>query len=94
MSEEIIEKIKEACRTVSDPHMGVSILEMGILRNIEVDGKIATLTIQPTNPSCMSVTRIASGVKQATEALDEIDKCNVTVVGHVMAEQLTEMFSA
>ena len=41
--------------------MGVSILEMGILRNIEVDGKIVTLTIQPTNPSCMSVTRIASG---------------------------------
>ena len=81
MSEEIIEKIKEACRTVSDPHMGVSILEMGILRNIEVDGKIATLTIQPTNPSCMSVTRIASGVKQATEALDEkCPKCGEPLV--------------
>jgi metal-sulfur cluster biosynthetic enzyme len=94
MSEEIIEKIKEACRSVNDPHMGVSILEMGILRNIEVDGKVATLTIQPTNPSCMSVTRIAADVKQAAESLDEIDKCNVTVVGHVMADQLTEMFSA
>ena len=94
MSEEIIEKIKEACSTVNDPHMGVSIVEMGILRDIAVDGKNATLTIQPTNPSCMSVTRIAADVKNATESLEEIDKCNVTVVGHVMAEQLTEMFSA
>ena len=42
----------------------------------------------------MSVTRIAADVKNATESLEEIDKCNVTVVGHVMAEQLTEMFSA
>ena len=94
MSEELVNKIKDACESVKDPHMGVSIVEMGILRSVDVDGATAKLTIQPTNPSCMSVTRIANDVKQSVEQLDEVDKCEVTIVGHVMAEQLTEMFTS
>lgn len=94
MSEELINKIKDACGNVNDPHMGISIVEMGILRSVDVDGSTAKVTIQPTNPSCMSVTRIAADVKQNIESVDEINKCEVTIIGHVMADQLTEMFTS
>ncbi len=94
MSEEIINKIKDACENVNDPHMGISIVQMGILKAVDADGSTAKVTIQPTNPSCMSVTRIAADVKHNVESVDEIEKCEVTVIGHVMAEQLTEMFTS
>ncbi len=94
MSEELVNKVRDACGNVNDPHMGVSIVEMGILLDASVEGSTAKVTIQPTNPSCMSVTRIASQVKQSVESVDEIEKCEVTVTGHVMAEQLTEMFTS
>lgn len=94
MSEELVNKVRDACGNVNDPHMGVSIVEMGILVDAQVEGSTAKVTIQPTNPSCMSVTRIASQVKQSVESVDEIEKCEVTVTGHVMAEQLTEMFTS
>ena len=47
MSEEIIEKIKEACSTVNDPHMGVSIVEMGILEILQL--MVKCNTNYPTN---------------------------------------------
>ncbi|MEE3444568.1 MAG: iron-sulfur cluster assembly protein, partial [Methanobrevibacter sp.] len=66
MSEDLAIAVKDAVSAVNDPHMGVSIVEMGIVESIEIDGSTANLVIRPTNPGCMSVTRIAAQAK--TEA--------------------------
>ncbi len=64
--------------------MGVSIVEMGILGDIEVNEaeKTAKITIIPTNPGCMSAANIAMQAKLAAESLEEIDKAEVIVKGH------------
>ena len=38
MSEELVNNIKDALAPINDPHMGISIVEMGIVQNITVDG--------------------------------------------------------
>lgn len=91
--EELINKIRDEVAKVPDPHMGISIVEMGILGDVEVNEaeKTAKLTIIPTNPGCMSAANIAMQAKLAAESLEEIDKAEVIVEGHMMADAICEM---
>ena len=93
MSEDLAIAVKDAVSAVNDPHMGVSIVEMGIVKSIEIDGSTANLVIRPTNPGCMSVTRIAAQAKTEALKVDGIDKVKLTIVGHIMADALNEMFN-
>ena len=83
MSEDLAIAVKDAVSAVNDPHMGVSIVEMGIVESIEIDGSTANLVIRPTNPGCMSVTRIAAQAKTEALKVDGIDKVKLTIVGHI-----------
>lgn len=94
MADELVEKIKEAVSTVADPHMGISIVEMGIVQNIEIEekeGTVAKITIKPTNPGCMSAANIAMNAKLAAEKVEGVDKVEILVEGHMMADAISEM---
>ena len=54
MSEELALAVKDAVSVVNDPHMGVSIVEMGIVQSIAIEGSTAEIVIKPTNPCCSS----------------------------------------
>ena len=73
--------------------MGISIVEMGILKDVEVneEEKTVKITIVPTNPGCMSAANIAMQARLAAESLDEIDKAEVVVEGHMMADAICDM---
>ena len=88
MSEDLAIAVKDAVSAVNDPHMGVSIVDMGIVESIEIDGSTANLVIRPTNPGCMSVTRIAAQAKTEALKVDGIDKVKLTIVGHIMSDAL------
>ncbi|MCC7553298.1 MAG: iron-sulfur cluster assembly protein [Methanobacteriaceae archaeon] len=93
MSEELINDVKDAISKVNDPHMGVSIVEMGLVQNIEINDGKAKVTIKPTNPGCMSVTRMATDAKREVESVDGVDKAEIVVEGHVMADSINEMIN-
>lgn len=94
MSEELVEKVKESLTKVADPHMGISIVEMGLVESIDIeknDQTIAKIVIRPTNPGCMSAARMAMDARTMSEKVEGIDKSKVTVAGHMMADAITEM---
>ncbi len=94
MADELVEKIKDAVSVVADPHMGVSIVEMGIVQNIEVEKNgttVAKITIRPTNPGCMSAANIAMNAKLAAEKVEGVDKVEILIEGHMMADAISEM---
>ena len=84
MSEDLVNDIKNAVSVINDPHMGVSIVEMGIVQDIIVNNDEAKLIIKPTNPGCMSIVRIAADAKTAAE---------IQVEGHAMADSINEMLN-
>lgn len=88
---EIKEQIFDKLSHIADPHMGVPITDMGLVQNIELEEKTAKITIKPTNPGCMSVANIAMAAKLEAEKLDDVDKAEVTVIDHMMAETINEM---
>lgn len=94
MADELVEKVRDSLSTVADPHMGISIVEMGIVQNIEIvedEGTVAKVTIKPTNPGCMSAANIAMSAKLAAENVEGIDKAEIIVEGHMMADAICEM---
>jgi Predicted metal-sulfur cluster biosynthetic enzyme len=94
MADELVEKIKEAVSTVADPHMGISIVEMGILQDVQIEkngSTVAKLTIRPTNPGCMSAANIAMNAKLAAEKVEGVDKVEILIEGHMMADAISEM---
>ena len=93
MSEELVDSIRDAVAVINDPHMGISIVEMGIVQDISVDGDEAKIVIKPTNPGCMSVTRIAADAKTLAEKVDGVSKAVIVVEGHVMADSINEMIN-
>ena len=93
MSEELVNSIRDAVAVINDPHMGISIVEMGLVKDISVDGDVATITIKPTNPGCMSVTRIAADAKIRAENVEGIENAKIIVEGHAMADSINEMIN-
>ena len=93
MVKDLVNDIKNAVSVINDPHMGVSIVEMGIVQSIAIDGSTAELVIRPTNPGCMSVTRIAAQAKAEALKVEGIDKVKLIIEGHVMADSLNEMLN-
>ena len=90
MSEDLVNDIKNAVSVINDPHMGVSIIEMGIVQDIIVNDDKAKLIIKPTNPGCI---RIAADAKTAAENVDGVNKVEVQVEGHAMADSINEMLN-
>lgn len=86
-------QVREALSVVLDPHMGISIVEMGIVDGIEINEKnnTAKIVIKPTNPGCMSAANIAMQARQAAESVEGIDKAEIVVEGHMMADAISEM---
>ena len=93
MSEDLETTIKTAVYPVLDPHMGISIVDMGLLHEINVDGEDVEIVLKPTNPGCMSVTRIAAQAKAEALKVEGIDKVKLIIEGHVMADALNEMLN-
>lgn len=93
MSENLANKVKEAVSKVNDSHMGVSIVEMGIVQSIDIDGTIAKIVIKPTNPGCMSVARMAADAKAQALTVDGIEEVEISVEGHAMADSINEMIN-
>ena len=93
MSEELVNSIRDAVSVINDPHMGVSIVDMGIVQDISVDGDKAKIIIKPTNPGGMSVARIAADAKTQAEKVEGVSKAIIVVEGHAMAESINEMIN-
>ena len=76
MSEELVNDIKDAIAVINDPHMGISIVEMGIVQNIAVDGDKAEITLKPTNTNYDESTyntEFSVSLKETLIRLDVVD---------------------
>lgn len=93
MSDNLTNDVRDAIGKINDPHMGISIVEMGIVQDIKIDGDTANIVLKPTNPGCMSIVRIAADTKSEAEKVDGIENVEIIVEGHAMADSINEMIN-
>ena len=58
-------RIIESLRTVIDPDLGVNIVDLGFVREVQVDGLRASLDVTLTNPFCPLTTVIEDQMRNA-----------------------------
>lgn len=60
-----IERIWQSLEDVSDPEVPVlSVIDLGVVRNVKVDGEKVQVTITPTYSGCPAMNTIASDIKR------------------------------
>lgn len=86
--------VLNALKKVADPHMGISIVDMGLIKNIEIDEENnVSFELIPTNPACMSVMGMAIGSKEAVKKIEGVKDVKVIVKGHMMEEELNNIIN-
>jgi len=75
-----VEEIREALRGVTDPELGINIVDLGLIYDIAVDDGSALVTMTLTSPGCPAGGQIMGGAKDAAESVDGVDEAVVSLV--------------
>jgi ring-1,2-phenylacetyl-CoA epoxidase subunit PaaD len=71
--------VHAAIGTICDPeYPDVSIVDLGLLETLAVDGNVARVGLIPTFGGCPALRMIESDVRRAVEGVDGVDRCEVT----------------
>lgn len=65
--EELVQRIREALRAVVDPEIGMNVVQLGLIRNIEVQPDLIQITMILTTPFCPAGPYLLEQVRYVTE---------------------------
>ena len=72
------EEIREALRVVIDPELRRSIVDLGMVRSVEIKGDgVVDIVISLTTPGCPVRSHFSNGVAEAASRLDGVEVVNV-----------------
>ena len=74
------ESIREALKGVKDPELGLNIVDLGLVYDIDVEDSSARVTMTLTSPGCPAGGQIMGGAKEAAESVDGIESAEVILV--------------
>ncbi|MGD8496471.1 MAG: metal-sulfur cluster assembly factor [Gemmatimonadales bacterium] len=77
---EIQGKILESLKGVIDPELGLNIVDLGLVYDIDVDEDKATVTMTLTSPGCPAGGMIMSGAQEAASSVEGVDAAVVNLV--------------
>ena len=86
------EAIMKELEKVIDPEIGVSITEMQLVDNIDIQDGAVSVEFHITTPYCPPVfaLKMAQDIKTYVSKLDGVKSVKVTVTGHVMSDQINK----
>jgi metal-sulfur cluster biosynthetic enzyme len=74
------EEVRDALREVLDPEYPVSLVDLGLIRGIEVDGSKASIKLTYTCMGCPAMDMIQDDVRERLLEMDGIDEVEIEVV--------------
>ncbi|MCK5482300.1 MAG: metal-sulfur cluster assembly factor [Gemmatimonadetes bacterium] len=81
MSElDLAEAVRQELRGVIDPELGISIVDLGLVYDIEVEDAHAKVTMTLTSPGCPAGGQILMSAQHAAEAVEGVEKADVNLV--------------
>lgn len=66
------EQIIDAIRPVNDPEIGRGLVELGMIPNVDIDGRNITVHVELTTPACPLRGKIADDIRQALATIPDL----------------------
>ena len=73
------ERVTEALRTVFDPELGMSVVELGLVYGIEIQGGKVAITMTLTAPGCPIHDVMPEWVREAVLKIPGVERVEVTL---------------
>lgn len=74
------DKIRDALKKVTDPELGVSIVDLGLVYDVRYENGEAEVEMTLTSPGCPLAPVIDKKIKEALSEISEIKKLRVEIV--------------
>ncbi len=74
------EQIREALRPVIDPEIGMSVVDMGMIREVVIQGDVVEVKMVLTVPFCPLAGMITEQVRQAAAGVEGVREATVTLL--------------
>jgi metal-sulfur cluster biosynthetic enzyme len=73
-------EVRDALREVLDPEYPISLVDLGLIRGIEVEGRMAEIKLTYTCMGCPAMEMIQDDIKERILEMDGIDEVDIEVV--------------
>lgn len=74
------EQAWEALKQIEDPELGLNIVDLGLVYDIDVEESFISVRMTLTSPGCPVGPQILNGSKMVLQDLDGVDEVNVELV--------------
>jgi metal-sulfur cluster biosynthetic enzyme len=75
------EEVLEVLKTVSDPEIGVDIVNLGLIYNLEItDDGVVNIRMSMKSPNCPVTDWILVEAQKMVESLPGVKECNIELV--------------
>ena len=74
------EQAREALKQVEDPELGLNIVDLGLVYDIEVEGSTINVKMTLTSPGCPVGPQLLNGSKMVLQELEGVEEVNVELV--------------
>lgn len=88
------EQVVDALKEIIDPHTNMSVYDMGLISEIDVNEDSVSLTFRPTSQFCPLGVHLALNIKRRLMGIEGTKKANVKIVGHTQEDLINEELEA
>jgi len=74
------EQAREALKQVEDPEIGLNIIDLGLVYEIDIEGSTVSIRMTLTSPGCPVGAQLLGGAKRALEELEGVEQAKVELV--------------
>ncbi|TQS75826.1 metal-sulfur cluster assembly factor [Ornithinibacillus gellani] len=74
------EKVRSALYEVIDPELGINIVDLGLVYDVEIEESHVTITMTLTTPGCPMHDSITAGVEHRIQQIEDVQKVTVHLV--------------
>jgi metal-sulfur cluster biosynthetic enzyme len=74
------EQAREALKQVEDPELGLNIVDLGLVYDVEVEGSTINVRMTLTSPGCPVGPQLLNGSKMVLQELEGVEAVNVELV--------------
>ncbi len=90
-----VEAVRAAAGSTRDPEIRRSLVDLGLLDEVQIEGSQVTVHFHLTSPLCPSkfATSIGQEIRRRVEAIPGVTSCEVVLRDHFLRERIQELIN-